>query len=114
MMSLKPPVVPRPSIGGAPNAVTTAPRTSRRQRSRSRAAMASAVSSGPCRWSNSSSMTYIEPRLGALAFRISDWPEMPTVCSTPGVSRAIVSMRAMTCCVRSTEAESGSCTLRSR
>ena len=35
-----------------------------------------------------SSMTYIEPRLGALAFRISDWPEMPTVCATPGVSRA--------------------------
>ena len=25
-------------------------------------------------------MTYIEPRLGALAFRISDWPETPTVC----------------------------------
>ena len=32
---------------------------------------------------NSSSMTYIEPRLGALAFKSSDWPEMPTVCSTP-------------------------------
>ena len=30
-------------------------------------------------------MTYIEPRLGALAFRISDWPETPTVCSTPGM-----------------------------
>jgi hypothetical protein len=24
-------------------------------------------------------MTYIEPRFDALAFRISDWPEMPTV-----------------------------------
>ena len=59
-------------------------------------------------------MTYIEPRFGALAFRISDWPEMPTVCSTPGVSRASVSMRAMTASVRSTEAESGNCTLSSR
>ena len=29
MMSLKPPVVPKPSIGGAPNAVTIAPRISR-------------------------------------------------------------------------------------
>ena len=59
-------------------------------------------------------MTYIEPRLGALAFKSSDWPETPTVCSTPGVSRASASMRAMTRCVRSTEAESGNCTLRSR
>ena len=33
MISLKPPVVPRPSIGGAPNADTMAPRTSSRQRS---------------------------------------------------------------------------------
>ena len=76
--------------------------------------MASAVRPGPRRSSNAFSMTYIEPRFGALAFRISDWPEMPTVCATPGVSRAIFSIRAMTCCVRSTEAESGSCTLRSR
>ena len=114
MMSLKPPVVPRPSIGGAPNAGTIAPRTSRWQRSCRSAAMASAVRSGPCRSANGLSMTYIEPRLGALAFRISDWPETPTVCSTPGVSRAIVSMRAMRRCVRSTEAASGSCTLRSR
>ena len=34
-------------------------------------------------------MTYIEPRFGALAPGISDWPEMPTVWATPGVSRAI-------------------------
>ena len=114
MIILKPPVVPRPSIGGAPNAATTAPRTSRWQRFRSAAAMASAVSPGPRRSPNSFSMTYIEPRFGALAFRISDWPEMPTVCATPGVSRASASMWAMTFCVRSTEAESGSCTLRSR
>ena len=37
-------------------------------------------------------MTYTEPRLGALAFKISDWPEMPTVWSTPGVSWAIRSI----------------------
>ena len=47
-----------------------------------------------------------------MAFRSSDWPETPTVCSTPGVSRASASIRAMTRWVRSTEAESGSCTLR--
>ena len=28
------------------------------------------------------------PRFGALAFKIRDWPETPTVCSTPGVLRA--------------------------
>ena len=32
----------------------------------------------------------MEPRFGALALRISDWPETPTVCSTPGVRRAIL------------------------
>ena len=57
--------------------------------------MASAVSLGPRRWENSLSMTYNEPRLGALAFKSSDWPETPTVCSTPGVSRARASMRAI-------------------
>ena len=42
--------------------------------------------SGPRRsaWSNGLSMTYIEPRFGALALRISDWPEIPTVWWTPG------------------------------
>src|SRR5436190_320485 len=58
--------------------------------------MPSAISSGPFRWSNSFRMTYIDPRLGALAFRISDWPEMPTVCSTPSMARASASMRAIT------------------
>ncbi len=57
---------------------------------------------------------YSEPRFGALALRSSDWPETPTVCATPGVSRARVSIRAMARCVRSTEAESGNWTLRSR
>ena len=42
------------------------------------------------------SKTYIEPRLGALAFRINDWPETPTVCSTPGMRWARDSMRAIT------------------
>ena len=51
--------------------------------------MASARQVGPRRSANSLSMTYIEPRLGALALRISDWPEMPTVWATPGVSWAI-------------------------
>ena len=84
-ISLKPPVVPRPSIGGAPKADTTAPRTS----------LLAALAQSPRRWRRRSvrgraagrtpsSMTYIEPRFGALAFRSSDWPEMPTVCATPG------------------------------
>ena len=96
-----------------PNTVTRAPRTSLRQRARSSAAMASALRPEP-RWPNSSSITYIEPRLGALALRTSDWPEMPTVCATPAVSRASRSMRAITRRVRSTEAASGNCTLSSR
>ena len=59
------------------------PCISRWQRSRIVSAMASAVRPGRRRSENSLSMTYIEPRLGALAPRISDWPEMPTVCATP-------------------------------
>ena len=55
-------------------------------------------------------MTYIEPRLGALAFRMSDCPEMPTVCATPASRGRFSRCRAMTLCVRSTEAESGNCT----
>src|SRR5260370_82353 len=66
MMSLKPPVVPRPSIGGEPNIVTMAPRPSRWLLSRSAAAMASAESSGPLRWSNCFSKTYIAPNLGSM------------------------------------------------
>ena len=114
MMILKPPVVPRPSTGGAPNACTIAPRTAVRQRLTMAAPMAVAVRSRLSRSANGLSRTYREPRLGALAERISDWPETPTVCSTPGVSRAICSMRAMRRSVRSTEAASGNCTFRSR
>lgn len=51
--------------------------------------MASAVIPGPRRCEKPLSMTYIEPRFGALAVAISDWPEMPTVFSTPGVSWAM-------------------------
>ena len=69
----------------------------------------------PRRSANSSSITYIEPRFGALAFSSSDWPEMPTVWSTPGrVAGDVVRSGAITSWVRSTEAESGSCTLTSR
>lgn len=82
-------------MGGAPKIVTRASRISVRQRSRSLSAMPLADSPGPFRSWNSFSMTYIEPRFGALAFRIKDWPEMPTVALTPGISWAIVSSRAM-------------------
>ncbi len=86
--------------------------------------MAVADSFDPVRSSNGLSMTYIEPRFGALALRISDTPLMPTVCATPGTpgkcSRSCLSpsasfsIRAITRCVRSTEAASGSWTLRIR
>ena len=56
----------------------------------------------------------MEPRLARWRSGSAIGPEMPTVCSTPGVSRAISSMRAMRRSVRSTEAESGNCTFRSR
>ena len=77
-------------------------------------AIASALNFGSCRSSNGFSRMYIEPRLGALAFKINDWPERPTVCSTPGMSWANFSMRAIARWVRSTEAESGNCTFSSR
>ena len=34
----------------------------------------------------SSSITYIAPKFGALAFSRIDWPAMATVCLTPGMS----------------------------
>ena len=92
MMSLKPPVVPRPSTGGPPKVVT-----SRVRGPPSGSALASLAGDGvgtelwPVPLARIGlSMTYIEPRLGALAFRISDWPETPTVCyATPGVLRCL-------------------------
>ena len=55
---------------------------------------ASPDSSGRVRFSKSSSITYIAPKLEALAFSRIDWPAMATVCLTPGVFRAISSI----CC----------------
>ena len=110
--SFRPPVVPRPSIGGAPKARTDAPRTAVRQRASRSRATASPVSPG--RSENGFNITYIDPRFGAFAPSTSDCPEMPTVCATPGVSSAARSMRAINRPVRSTDAESGSCTLSSR
>ena len=65
-------------------------------------------------WAASLPAPRLKKRLGALAFRINDRPEMPTVCLTPGTSRATCSIWAMTFWVRSMEAESGSWTLRIR
>ena len=80
-----------------------------------RAAMASADWSGPVRSANALSMTYIEPRFGALAFRISDWPEMPTVCVDPGrVAGGLLDRGPSSAASARTDAESGSWTLRSR
>ena len=55
--------------------------------------MASPDRSASVRCSKSSSIRYRAPKLEALALSRIDWPEMATVCLTPGVSRAIVSIR---------------------
>ena len=65
------------------------------------------------RW-KSSSITYIAPKLGALAPSRIDWPAMATVFFTPGFLWASSSMRCITRSVRSTEAASGNCTFTSR
>ena len=74
----------------------------------------SAESPSPVRSWKSLSMTYIAPKLGALAPNRIDWPAMATVCSTPGSWLAMSSMCRITCSVRSSEAASGSCTFTSR
>ncbi len=52
----------------------------------------------------------IEAKLGLLACRRNDNPEMATVCATPGVCRAISSIFATARLVRSSDAESGNWT----
>ena len=52
--------------------------------------------------------------VGAVVFSRNDSPEMPTVCATPGMSRAILSILAMIASVRCTDAESGNCAFTSR
>ena len=114
-MILKPPAVPRPSTGGAPKMFTiavghllleAAPAARRRWPRRTAPAW--------CGCSKSSSIRYSAPKLEALALSRIDWPEMATVCLTPGVFRAISSICCTTSLVRATEAASGNCTLTSR
>ena len=66
------------------------------------------------RWWKSSSITYIAPKLGALALSRIDWPAIATVCFTPGIFRRVSSTRLITFWVFSTEVESGIWTLTSR
>ena len=54
--------------------------------------MASPDSAGRVRFSKSSSIRYRAPKFEALALSRIDWPEMATVCLTPGVFRAISSI----------------------
>jgi hypothetical protein len=112
--TLNPPAVPSPSSGGAPKTLITPSLISPCRASRSRAAMASPDSSAAVRLSKSSSMTNMAPKLGALALSSSDWPATATVFLTPGVFRAICSIRRITRSVRCSEEESGSWTLTSR
>ncbi len=62
----------------------------------------------------SSRPTNIVPKFEPAAFSANDWPLMPVTCRTPGVESTIFSMRRTTAAVRSSEAESGNCTLISR
>ena len=80
---------------------------------------AATASTGPvspswARWWKSSSITYIAPKLGALAFIRIDWPAIARVCETPGILPASRSTSAITFWVRSSDDESGSWTLTSR
>ena len=115
MISLKPPVVPSPSIGGAPKADTTAPRTSLP------AALANCRGDGvgrqvgPRRSAKALSMTYIEPRFGRVG--VQDQRLAGDADRVRDARR--VAGRSLRCgpspsAVRSTEAESGNCTLSSR
>ena len=114
-ISWKPPVVPRPSMGGAPKAATMASRESLRQRSCSSLAMLSASKPWPRRLEYSSNMIYSEPRFGALAPKISDVPgNAHRVGDAVAFSARWPRFAAMTFSVRGSEADSGNCTLRIR
>ncbi len=63
-----------PRIGGAPTTTTMASGTSRASFCRSRSAISSAYKSGVCRFSKSSSITNIEPKLEPLTLSRNDWP----------------------------------------
>ena len=111
-MILKPPVVPSPSIGGAPKTLTTASRIVAAHSRFKALATSSAEMCG--RSSKSFNITYSEPRFGAFVLSSNDCPEMPTVCPTPSVFKAIVSIWATISRVRCTDEESGSCTFTSK
>src|SRR5262249_30273452 len=95
-------------IAGAPKATTRASLISSAQACRSRAMMASELSSGLVRFSNGSRTMNIDAKLGLLACNTNDMPEIVIVWATPGVRRAIASILATASSVRWREAESGS------
>ena len=78
---------------------------------RSAAAIASALSAGSRRSWNGFKGKNAEPTFELTALRMNDRPRFVIECATPGVSRPIRSIFSMTSSVRSSEAESGNCTL---
>ena len=110
IMIRKPPVLPRPRIGGDPNTPTIASSTSAASRWRMFFMIASADSSGERRFSNGSRTTNMLPRCEPLAWSTNDMPAVRSVWATPGVERMTWSTRAIASSVRLSEAESGSCT----
>ena len=117
IMILKPPAVPRPSTGGAPKTLIDAvagprPAASLCELGGDRVA---ATARGSCRSWNSSSITYIEPKFGALAFSRIDCPAMADrVLDARRLAGDLLDPRHHLAAVRSSDAESGSCTLTSR
>ena len=107
-MNLNPPATLKPGIGGAPKASTCASLTCRAQIGRSRAMIASSLSSRrPRRFSNGSRVMNIEPKLEPLADCTKEKPATVRVWATPGCCRAIFSICARASSVRCNDAESG-------
>ena len=110
MMILKPLAEPRPDTGGGVKIDVIASGISWASRVRTRAVMASADSDGSRRWPKSSNEIKNWPKLEPLALSVNDWPAMPVVWAMPLSGRTSSLIRSTTCCVRSSEAASGSCT----
>ncbi len=79
MMNLKPPVVPRPSTGGAAEGGDDGAADFLATAFGELGGDVVGAEARAVRSSKGSSRMYMEPRLGALASRMSEWPAMLTV-----------------------------------
>ena len=112
---LKPPAVPRPSTGGASKTLTSPSLISSWSVACSRAAITGPVSPSWARWWKSSSITYIAPKFGRVGVhqdRLAG--DRHGVRDARQSCRRSPRRRLITSWVRSSDDESGSCTLTSR